>query len=152
MKKVLSFILAVMMLATMTMAVSAENPVRVSVENEMIALIPDPVIVNDRTLAPMEEMFTVLGISYALDEASNTIMTMKDGKAAVMQVDNTIFGLENEQATLDAAPQVVEGKIMIPVRAVAEAYGYNVDWVAEERLVVISGIPDLGSKDGLGGE
>lgn len=138
MKKVLSFILAVMMLASMSLAVSAENPVRMSVENEVIALVPDPVIVNDRTLAPMEDTFKALGIAYALDEASNTIMTMKDGKAAVMQVDNTIFGLDNGQKTLDVAPQVVEGKIMIPVRAVAEAYGYNVDWVAEERLVVIT--------------
>lgn len=138
MKKVLSFILAVMMLASMSLVVSAENPVRVSVENEVIALVPDPVIVNDRTLVPMEDTFKALGIAYALDEASNTIMTMKDGKAAVMQVDNTIFGLDNGQTTLDVAPQVVEGKVMIPVRAVAEAYGYKVDWVAEERLVVIT--------------
>ena len=130
--------LAVMMLTSMALAVSAETPVKVSVENELIALVPDPVIVNDRTLAPMEDTFKALGIAYALDESSNTIMAMKDGKAAVMQVDNTIFGLDDGQKTLDVAPQVVDGKIMIPVRAVAEAYGYNVDWVAEERLVVIT--------------
>jgi len=138
MKKILSLILAVMMLTSMALAVSAETPVKVSVENELIALVPEPVIVNDRTLAPMEDTFKALGIAYALDESSNTIMAMKDGKAAVMQVDNTIFGLDDGQKTLDVAPQVVDGKVMIPVRAVAEAYGYNVDWVAEERLVVIT--------------
>lgn len=137
MKKVLCLILSIMMLVSMTVAVSAENPIKVSVEGEVVALIPDPVIVNDRTLAPMEEMLGALGIAYAVDEESNTIMTMKDGKAAVMQVDNTIFGIDNAEATLDAAPQIVEGEIMIPVRAVAEAYGYYVDWIAEERCVVI---------------
>ena len=138
MKKVLSLILAVMMLASMAVAVGAENPIKVSVEGEAVALIPDPVIVNDRTLAPMEEMFKALGIAYALDETSNTIMTMKNGKAAVMQVDNTIFGVDNEQTNLDVTPQIIEGEIMIPVRAVAEAYGYTVDWIAEERCVVIT--------------
>lgn len=137
MKKILSLMLAVMMLTSMALAVSAETPVKVSVENELIALVPDPVIVNDRTLAPMEDTFKALGIAYALDESSNTIMTMKNGRAAVMQVDNTIFGVDNEQTTLDVAPQIIDGEIMIPVRAVAEAYGYYVDWIAEERCVVI---------------
>ncbi len=139
MKKILCLILSIMMLASLSVAVSAEEaPIKVSVEGEAVALIPDPVIVNDRTLAPMEEMFEALGIAYAIDESSNTIMTMKNGKALVMQVDNTIFGADNAEATLDAAPQIVDGEIMIPVRAVAEAYGFNVDWVAEERSVVIT--------------
>jgi|GEM_PF-5412393 len=138
MKKILCLILSIMMLASLTVAVSAQNPIKVSIEGEVAALVPDPVIVNDRTLAPMEEMFASLGIAYALDEASNTIMTMKNGKAAVMQVENTIFGIDNEQTTLDVAPQIIDGEIMIPVRAVAEAYGYAVDWIAEERCVVIT--------------
>lgn len=138
MKKILCLILSIMMLASLTVAVGAENPIKVSVEGEVVALIPDPVIVNDRTLAPMEEMFGSLGIAYAVDESSNTIMTMKNGKAAVMQVDNTIFGIDNEQTSLDAAPQIIEEEIMIPVRAVAEAYGYEVNWIAEERSVLIT--------------
>ncbi len=138
MKKVLCLILSIMMLASLTVAVSAENPIKVSVEGEAVALIPAPVIVSDRTLAPMEEMFEALGIAYAIDESSNTIMTMKNGIVAVMQVDNTIFGADNTEATLDAAPQIVDGEIMIPVRAVAEAYGYAVDWIAEERSVLIT--------------
>lgn len=138
MKKILCLILSIIVLTSLTVAVSAENPIKVSVEGEAVALIPDPIIVNDRTLAPMEEMFEALGIAYAIDESSNTIMTMKNGIAAVMQVDNTIFGADNIEATLDAAPQIVDGEIMIPVRAVAEAYGYEVNWIAEERLVVIT--------------
>lgn len=137
MKKILCLILSIMMLVSLTVAVSAQNPIKVSVEGEVAALVPDPVIVNDRTLAPMADTFKALGIAYALDETSNTIMTMKNGRAAVMQVDNTIFGVDNEQTTLDVAPQIVDGEIMIPVRAVAEAYGYYVGWIAEERCVVI---------------
>jgi hypothetical protein len=43
----------------------------------------------------------------------------------------------NNSIELDALPEIINGQMFVPLRFVAEAFGYEVNWNAEERTVEI---------------
>ena len=51
---------------------------------------------------------------------------------------NTVASYNGEDIAADVDVQVVDGKVMVPLRAVAEALGYTVTWNNETRSVEIS--------------
>ena len=57
-----------------------------------------------------------------------------------LEIDNPTFTINNIQYTTDAAPFVDtswNNRVMIPLRAVAEALGVRVDWNPDTRVVVV---------------
>ncbi len=48
----------------------------------------------------------------------------------------TVRGTTN--VTLDAPPRIIDGRTLIPVRALAEALGFTVSWDANSRTVSIA--------------
>lgn len=45
---------------------------------------------------------------------------------------------DGEEQILDAAPEIINDRTMLPIRAVAEAAGMNVDWDSETNTIIIS--------------
>lgn len=55
--------------------------------------------------------------------------------AAFAENDITIT-VNSVPLVLDVAPDIVEGRTMVPMRAVFEALGANVSWQAENQLII----------------
>ncbi len=71
-----------------------------------------------------------------------SMMTISASAAVVeFKIDDTKFTAENngtvENKTIEAAPFIESGRTMVPVRAIAEAFGSNPVWNAEAREVII---------------
>jgi len=49
---------------------------------------------------------------------------------------------EGSAANPDVAPRLIDGRVMVPVRWVAEALGADVQWDAESRQVTVLRSPD----------
>jgi len=43
-----------------------------------------------------------------------------------------------EKIVLDVPPQIVNGRTLVPARAVAESFGAKVDWDGNTRTVIIT--------------
>lgn len=48
--------------------------------------------------------------------------------------------LLNYSIPLDVAPTIIDGNTLVPVRAISEASGYNVNWNANDRIISITSL------------
>ena len=47
--------------------------------------------------------------------------------------------LNNQPLETDVAPQLIQGKVLVPIRVISEALGVDILWKSEEKAVVING-------------
>lgn len=90
------------------------------------------VVINGRTFVPMRQVFEALGCKVDWDQSSRTAIVSKDGTTVNLTIGNTQMQVSkngtNSQVALDAAPVVINGRTLLPLRAPAEAFGYVVTW------------------------
>lgn len=97
-----------------------------------------PTIVNDRTLVPVRFISEVLGMDIAWDGGTQQVTVSGGGRDIVMHINNASYTVNGETKTLEAPPQIMNDRTMLPLRAVAEAFGKAVSWDQTGRLIVIS--------------
>lgn len=143
-KYLLSLVLLLTLLSVNAHAEIKEVTVKV---NDIKVESPVPAqIVNDRTMLPMRSIFERIGARVTWMESEKIIFATKDSLLITMQIDNTIMSvqqIENDEIIkieLDSPPFIVNGSTLVPVRAVAESLGYNVEWNSQTYTVDISTI------------
>lgn len=123
-----------------------QNTVNVAVEDKITILyngselsgdVP-PCISDGRTLVPLRLIFQAMGADVEWDDSTKTITSTLGEKSVVMQVGNPVMVKSGTESALDVPPVIVDGRTLVPVRAVAEAYGAYVNWDAASRTVVIN--------------
>lgn len=126
-----------------TVDVKDPNAVTVMVNGtELIADVPAQ-IMNDRTMLPMRAIFEKLGANVSWMEKDQAIFATKNTLLVVMRVGSTDllvsdFNSSDKNIVLDVVPQIVDGRTLVPVRAVSEALGCTVEWDGETRTVTIT--------------
>lgn len=82
-------------------------------------------------------MFETLGYNVSWVEESQTAVLK--GKADTIMVpinSNTIYK-DGEEIPIDVPGQLINSRTMIPLRAISEAFGLEVDWNEETRTVTV---------------
>ncbi len=97
-----------------------------------------PQIINDRTMVPMRKIFESMGATVNWDEATRTVTSTKGDTTISMTIDNATMTVNGAAVTLDAAPQIVNDRTLVPVRAIAESFGSTVDWDGNTKTVDIT--------------
>lgn len=157
MKKIVAITLAILMtMSIFTLTSLADNDIQVTVNGENIAFDQSPVVVDGRTLVPVRAVCEKLGADVYWYDAKQSILVIKNSLKLSMIVDKpllTINTFENfadmlekakdpnykpNEITLDVAPQIINGRTMLPIRAVCEALGAQVGWDSETSTVVIT--------------
>jgi len=96
-----------------------------------------PVIVNNRVLVPVRGVFEQMGYSVDYDVKTKTA-TLKDDSTNIVLINgNTYFTVNNTKIVLDVPQQIINGRFMIPLRAVGEAIGAVVNWDADSQTAYI---------------
>lgn len=128
--------------------VKAEDNVKVVVDGEQVVFEDQgPVIIDERTLVPIRAVMEKLGkkvdwngeLQQAIvyDEYITVKLTLN---SAVMvnevkdPITGEVFAFDTE---LDVAPQLINERTCLPIRAVVEAFGIAVDWDQETQSVLI---------------
>ncbi|MCD8049756.1 MAG: copper amine oxidase N-terminal domain-containing protein [Clostridia bacterium] len=115
----------------------AEGEVGVSVNGEAVQFSgAEPVIVNERTLAPAEDVFGALGAEVTYDENAQSV-TIVYGENTVVVAEG-VLEVNGEAVETDVEAVVENGSVMVPLRAVAEALGFEVSWDNDARMAVIT--------------
>lgn len=96
-----------------------------------------PIVENGRTLLPVRAIIEAVGgsIEWNAEEKASTVTYLGD---EVKLVINSLSAYKNgEKKELDAAPVIVNGRTMLPIRFIAESFGFDVDWNSETKTVTI---------------
>ena len=95
-------------------------------------------IVDSRTLVPLRAIFEALGATVEWDGETRTVTSEMDGTNIKLTIDDKNLYVNGEAKVLDVPAMIIEGRTMVPARAVAEAYGATVAWDGETRTVTIT--------------
>ena len=97
-----------------------------------------PVIVSGRTLVPIRAIIENMGGTVEWNgEARESVLTYGEDVIR-LTIDSQTAYLNDSASTLDTAPTIINGRTMLPIRFIAEAFGFDVDWDQEERTITIS--------------
>ena len=87
-----------------------------------------PVNQDGRTLVPFRAVAAALNVQVNWDGNTRTVSAM-DGETSIqLQVGNQTAYRNNSPILLDVTPQIISGRILIPLRFFSEAFGCQVNW------------------------
>ena len=142
MKKLLLIVLAIALVLS-SHATFASDDIAVMVEGTKVEFDVPPQIIDGRTLVPVRKIFEALGAKVNWVEEADlvvasygtSILSMEIGKDTFVVTD--VISGETRIIEIDVPPQIVDGRTLVPARAISESMGRKVDWVNETRTVVI---------------
>jgi hypothetical protein len=112
--------------------------ISVSMNSEPIAFDVAPIMENDRVLVPFRAIFEAFGADVRWEESTNTVTATKDETSISLQIGNNQMTVNGKVVTLDVPPQIISDRTLVPIRAVSEGLGANVEWDDENKTVVIT--------------
>ncbi len=115
-----------------------EEDIRVIVNGDEVAF-PDqkPAIVNDRTLVPLRAIFEALKAEVAWDDETKTVTSKKGDISISLAINSDQLYQNGTPKTLDVPAQIMNGRTMVPVRAISEAFQCQVGWDQNTRTVTV---------------
>lgn len=143
-KRIVNLILSVALLVGCMMPTTAfANEISVTLNGQYISFDQPPVMINDRVLVPVRAIFEAMGFTVLWNEETQIInvatefgmMTLGIGSPYISYRNET----ENKSIVTDVPPQIINGRTLVPARAIAECTGYNVDWNDATQTVLITG-------------
>ncbi len=96
-----------------------------------------PITENDRTLVPMRAIFEAMGAKVDWNEEEQTVTATKDNNNISIKIGDNTMTKNGSEIALDVSAKVIEGRTLVPVRAVAEAFETTVNWNEAARMVEI---------------
>lgn len=96
-----------------------------------------PYIRNQRAFVPLRFIAEHFGTEVGWDPATSGITLRRDGTVIAMTVGDRTVRSGSGTITLDAAPEIVQDRTMVPLRAVAELLGEAVYW-DDRGLIAVS--------------
>lgn len=97
-----------------------------------------PVIIGDRTLVPVREVFEKLGGNVLWDGEERSVEVTFGAKVIKLWLDSTSAIVDGEQKTLDVPGKLINEKTMVPVRFISENAGLDVGWDGTTSTVTIT--------------
>lgn len=116
------------------------TPIRIYVNNILTESDVSPVIENDRTLVPVRIISENLNAQVDWDDSAKAVIITKNNSTVKLVIgDVSIYSDTNEViAVTDVAARIIDGRTMVPIRAVADIFGADVQWDANARSVYIN--------------
>lgn len=114
------------------------DEIRVTLHGKKLHFSQPPAVVNGRTLVPLRAIFEELGATVAWNGETRTITAIRHDTSIRLTIGSDKMYVWDEEITLDCLAQLIGDTTMVPVRAISEAFHYNVEWDGENRVVAIS--------------
>ncbi|MGQ9512910.1 copper amine oxidase N-terminal domain-containing protein [Thermodesulfitimonas sp.] len=121
-------------------AVFAIGSTRYRIGSEEKEMEVAPYIKNGRTYAPVRYLAYAAGIGddQIIWDGANRTVTIFAGKRVVQfKLGAKDYLLNGVPVSIDAAPEIVSGRTMLPYRFVAQALGLKAEWDGAKRQVII---------------
>lgn len=142
MKRLLSVLIA-SSLTLASFAVCGAEDITVTLDGNQINFDVPPQIIDDFTFVPMRAIFEALGANVTWDESTRTVASTRGNTEIIMTIDSGDMLVNNDVITLEAPPRIIDGRTLVPVRAVAESFDCTVEWNGDTRAVTITSAPEV---------
>jgi hypothetical protein len=124
--------------AVMSVSALAASSVSVTIDGGTLATDTPAQIVEGRTMVPMRAIFEALGASIEWNSEEKSVKASTEDTVIQMTIGASSFSKNGQSVALDTPAMIIDGRTMVPVRAVSESLGYKVAWDAETKTVIIT--------------
>ena len=130
--------LIMVIVATSLFTVALADGIKIVINGQNKVFDVMPQIINGRTLVPMRGIFEEFGAEIEWKEQTRTVRATLGETVIVLCVGVDEGKVNDKDVQLDVAPQIIDGRTMVPVRFVAESLGCKVDWDGSSQTVIIN--------------
>lgn len=134
MRKIITFLI---IFAAIMPTVFADN-ISVYLNGRQLAFEQEPIIQNDFTLVPFRTIFEELDMAVQWFGDERRVTAEKAGTAITLFIDNKTMYVNDKAIALETPPIIYNDFTLVPLRAVSEAAGAQVDWEPDTRSVQIT--------------
>jgi LysM repeat protein len=106
-----------------------------------------PIIRNGRALLPVRSFIETLDGDVNWIENEQLIILYLNSKEIKLYLNKTEAYVNNEKFTIDVAPTISNSRTVLPIRFIAENFGFTVTWNEEERSILIDNQKETTSKN-----
>lgn len=144
MKRIFALFLVLVSMVSCMVVAGAEDDITVTVNGSVVEFDVPPQIIKGRTMVPMRKVFEALGARIEwIAEMQLVIATYKTTVISMrINADNftvtDVLNGENATKNLDVPARIIDGRTLIPLRAVSEALGKTVEWDGSTRTAIIT--------------
>lgn len=112
-----------------------KRPVEINVNGEFIPLDVHPTLENNRLFIPIRSLAS-LGIHYSF---SSNVVTLKNqnGEYLKITVGSKVAYKGKQKIQMDQPAKNENGRVLVPIRFVSEALGYQVEYEALRQMVFV---------------
>ena len=107
--------------------------------DKIICFDVEPVIENGRTLVPFRGIFETMGcaVNYTEQDGKQIVTARRADDVLILTVgeDKMYFG--GKEIALDVPAKIKDGRTLVPLRAISEAFECEVNWYGNIRLINI---------------
>lgn len=145
MKKVVSVVLALCIMMSMCIFVSADTDKVTVILDGVEITFPDtqPFIdARDRTLVPIRFVSEAMGANVDWENDTRTVVIRKGEENIRYTIGQPIAYLNGEMLTFDSFGIIKDCRTLVPLRFIAEMLYCDVEWIEETKTVVIKTRPE----------
>ncbi len=107
------------------------------VKREMVPIDVPPQIVYDRTMVPIRAIADGFDAETTWINETKTIIIEFGSTRILLPLGSKISTVNGQDVTLDVAAQVINGRALVPIRFIIEAFDAEITWFAAERSIEI---------------
>jgi len=141
-KRIVALALMLLLILAVGPAMSAANIISVCLDGRYLSFDVSPVMENNRVYVPMRAIFEALGAEVEWQATENKIIATKGDTEIILTVGSTRAHINGVESGLDAAPIVIGGRTLVPLRFVSQALDYPVEWDGSVSTVFIGQRPE----------
>lgn len=117
---------------------SGARSISILINNQELKTDVAPIIQAERVMVPLGSICEALDLTVEWNPESQSIIVVKGDVTLQLSIGSNTAIRNGETIPLDAPPQIVNNRTMVPLSFVGESLGFSVQWDGDKRQVTIN--------------
>ena len=107
--------------------------------DEIMTFDVEPVIETGRTLVPLRAIFEIMGcaVYYSVEDGKEVVSARRANDNLLLTIGENRMYFNGREIALDVPAKIVNGRTLVPLRAISEAFECDVYWNGDTKTIDI---------------
>ncbi len=137
-EKLTAIIITIVLLCLAALPAAANENIKVYLSRNRMDFSASPYMKSERVMVPMRDIFEALDAVVEWDSDTWSVTAEKDDVTAILAIGMDTMYVNGSPVFLDVVPELTNDKTFVPLRAVSEVFGCEVNWNEDENRVDIA--------------
>lgn len=121
-----------------TLASARNHVIRIEFDGRTVPSDVAPTLVGNRALVPLRVVFEAIGATVTWNQREQSVTAVKGANTVVLKVGQRTATVNGASRNLEVPLQQIDERVMVPFRFAGEAFGANVEWDQQRRIIRIN--------------